>query len=139
MQYRLCGSPTRSCSLSLIQSTYRTIEFTHGRKQRRSRCPHHDCCAHGQRSPNLMVSVGVSSMGCTELIFIEPRVKIKMETTTEMFFVVSIFFQPFVAFRVNFSRFNRTTLLPTAPMRRLISCVVKLHFTVAVATKESRS
>ena len=36
-----------------------------------------DCCAHSRHfSKSVMVSVGVSALGCTELIFIKPGVKI---------------------------------------------------------------
>src|SRR3954466_13021661 len=66
----------KSSSQLLRPSTCRMTESMHQSEPRRDSCQQTDCCIPAQTSKSVMVSVGVSALGCTELIFIEPGVKI---------------------------------------------------------------
>ena len=70
-------------------------------------------------SKSVMVSVGVSALGCSKLIFTEPGVKINGAYYRNVR-AVSICYLPFVAYQANSSHSNRTTLLPTVPVTLLL-------------------
>jgi len=74
------------------------------------------------------MSIGVSSLGCADLIFIDPCIKVRITGTR---WCDNNFWRRFVWCLATFSHSSKTTLQPTVPARRLHCCQLR-HLTSLV-------
>jgi len=101
-------------------------------------------CTRPTFSETVMVSVGVSKLGCTELFFVEPGVKIDGVYYRDVLLTYDdrSYCQSLGRYQGMSSCFSRTVLQHTVLVRQLSSYVERragLYFTGTVATEQSRS
>ena len=89
-------------------------------------------------SQSVMVSVGVSKLGVTDLIFIDPRAKVNGAYYRDVFLSQQLL-QMMLTCQPSSSSFNRTALLHTGRVTlRLLELATPALFTASVAAKQSR-